>query len=116
MPHDFNSSSLELAEAYIACGKPDKAEPILDAIIKNSREYIAWYLSLGNNYFANSRRYCHGKVYAFASAQNIYAQLAEKSAAGKAKYGKKSQALENELQSLYSAYVSKCDAAGIEAQ
>lgn len=116
VPHDYNSASLELAEAYVACGKPEKATPILDAIIKDSREYIAWYLSLGNNYFANSRRYCHERVYAFASAQNVYAKLAESSAEGKVKYGKKSKALENELQTLYSAYVSKCDASGIEVQ
>lgn len=116
VPHDDSSASLELAEAYVACGKPEKATPILDAIIKDSREYIAWYLSLGNNYFANSRRYCHERVYAFASAQNVYAKMAESSAEGKVKYGKKSKALETELQTLYSAYVSKCDASGIEVQ
>lgn len=116
VPHDFNSSSLEIAQAYIDCGKVEKAMPILEAITTNAREYITWYLGLNNNYFANSRRYCHEKIYAFASVQNVYANLAKTSAANKAKYEKKSKALENELQVLYGAYTSKCDAAGIDIQ
>ena len=116
VPHDLNSSSLELAEAYIACDKPEKAQPILEAIEKHSTEYIKWYLSLSNVYFANSARDCHQEIYALATVQDLYSKIADSKAAKKADYEKKAQQMDDDLQRLYSAFVAKCEGAGIQLQ
>ncbi len=116
VPHDLNSSSLELAEAYIACDKPEKAQPILEAIEKHSTEYIKWYLSLSNVYFANSARDCHQEIYALATVQDLYSKIADSKAVKKADYGKKAQQMDDDLQRLYSAFVAKCEGAGIQLQ
>jgi len=116
VPHDLNSSSLELAEAYIACDKPEKAQPILEAIEKHSTEYIKWYLSLSNVYFANSARDCHQEIYALATVQDLYSKIADSKAVKKADYEKKAQQMDDDLQRLYSAFVAKCEGAGIQLQ
>ena len=110
MPHDLNSSSLDIADAYIACGKPEKASAILEAMEQHSVEYIEWYLSLSNVYFANSARDCHQEIYALATIQDIYNSI------GTDKAAKKAQQIEDNLQKLYSAFLSKCDSAGIQLQ
>jgi predicted Zn-dependent protease len=111
VPHDpIMSSSLEIAEAYIACDKPEKAKPILEAIEKNSIEYIKWYLSLSNVYFANSTRDCHQEIFVLASVQDLYSKM------GTSEADKKAQKMEDELQRLYSAFVTKCEGAGIQLQ
>ena len=114
VPHDLNSSSLDIANAYIACDKPEKALPIFDALEKHSIEYIKWYLSLSNVYFANSARDCHQEIYVMATIQDIYNNLAKAYPAKKAEYEQKSQQIEDNLQRLYSAFLSKCEGAGIQ--
>ena len=114
VPHDVDSASLELANAYIACGKPEKAAAILEQLERRSKEYIAWYLSLNNTYFVNSSRDCHQDIYVLATIQDTYNRMAESHAAQKAAYEKKSQQLDKELQALYAAFLSKCDNAGIQ--
>jgi phage shock protein PspC (stress-responsive transcriptional regulator) len=116
VPHDLNSSSLDIASAYIACDKPEKAQPIFDALEKHSTEYIKWYLSLSNVYFANSVRDCHQEIYDLATIQDLYNKLACSNAAKKAEYEKKALQIEDNLQRLYSAFVSKCEGAGIQLQ
>ena len=111
VPHDpIMSSSLEIAEAYIACDKPEKAKTILEAIEKNSTEYIKWYLSLSNVYFANSARDCHQEIFVLASVQDLYSKM------GTSDAEKKAQQMEDSLQKLYSAFISKCEGAGIQLQ
>ena len=114
VPHDLNSASLDIADAFIACGKPEKAPPILDSMEKHSAEYIRWYLSLNNVYFANSARDCHQEIYALASIQDLYNRMAESNPAKKAEYEKKAMKIEDNLQHLYGAFISKCDAVGIQ--
>ena len=116
VPHDVNSASLEIVNAYIACGKADKTLPILEQLEKVAKEYVAWYLSLSNSYFANSSKDCHQNIYALAMIQEVYDKLAKSDAAKKASYQKKSQQLDADLQRLYSAFLSKCDQAGIRMQ
>ena len=116
VPHDVNSASLEIVNAYIACGKADKTLPILEQLEKGAKEYVAWYLSLSNSYFANSSKDCHQNIYALAMIQEVYDKLAKSDAAKKASYQKKSQQLDADLQRLYSAFLSKCDQAGIRMQ
>lgn len=114
IPHDSNSSSLDIAEAYIQCGQQEKALPILEQLEKKSKEYIAWYLSLSNVYFASSSRDCHRDIYVLATIQDIYSKRMQ--ADNDNSYKQKAQALEEELQALYSAFVTKCNLAGIQLQ
>ena len=116
VPHDLSSSSLDIADAYIACGQPEKANAILEAMEKHSVEYIKWYLSLSNVYFANSSRDCHQEIYALATIQDIYNSLAASNVAKKADYAKKAQQIEDNLQRLYNAFLTKCEGAGIQLQ
>jgi hypothetical protein len=85
-------------------------------MIQHSVEYIKWYLSLSNVYFANSARDCHQEIYIMANIQDMYNQLAKANPAKKAEYEQKSQQIEDNLQRLYSAFVSKCEGAGIQLQ
>ena len=116
VPHDVGSAALEIVNAYIACGQYDKALTILKQIEKRSKEYVSWYLSLSNAYFANSSRDCHQDIYALAMIQDIYNNLASADTKGKAEYMKKAQSLDSYLQSTYSAFTQKCDAAGVRLQ
>ncbi len=116
VPHSLNSSSLDIADAFIACDKPERAVPILDQIEKHSKEYIRWYLSLSNVYFAGSVRDCHQEVYALAAIQDSYNKLAKSKTAKAADYGKKAIKMDSEIQALYSAFMSKCENAGIQLQ
>ena len=113
VPHDAASASLEIVNAYIACGQLDKAFPILEQIEKRAKEYVAWYLSLSNAYFANSSKDCHQEIYALAMIQDAYKDLAEAGGRQKAKYLKKATNLDNYLQTTYSAFTQKCDGAGV---
>ena len=114
VPHDINSASLDIADAFIECGKPERAVPILEQIEKHSKEYIKWYLSLSNVYFASSVRDCHQEVYALATIQDYYNKISQSSATKAADYGKKAVKMDSEIQALYSAFMSKCENAGIQ--
>ena len=114
VPHDINSASLDIADAFIECGKPERAVPILEQIEKHSKEYIKWYLSLSNVYFASSVRDCHQEVYALATIQDYYNKISQSNATKAADYGKKAIKMDSEIQALYSAFMSKCENAGIQ--
>ena len=116
VPHDINSASLDIADAFIECGKPERAVPILEQIEKHSKEYIKWYLSLSNVYFASSVRDCHQEVYALATIQDYYNKISQSNATKAADYGKKAIKMDSEIQALYSAFMSKCENAGIQLQ
>ena len=116
VPHSTESASLDLVNGYIACGQPEKAAVILADVEKKSKEYIKWYLSLENTYFQGAWRDCYGDIYALLNMQDIYQKLGDYNAAKKADYKKHYEQLDKELQSLYSAFVSKCDNAGIQLQ
>ena len=116
VPHSTESASLDLVNGYIACGQPEKAAVILADVEKKSKEYIKWYLSLENTYFQGAWRDCYSDIYALLNMQDIYQKLGDSNAAKKADYKKHYEQLDKELQSLYSAFVSKCDNAGIQLQ
>lgn len=116
VPHDAGSASLEIVNAYIACGQPSKAASILKQMEKRSKEYVEWYLSLSNAYFANSSRDCHQEFYALASIQDTYKNLADADEKGKAEHLKKAQSLDKYLQATYSTFTQRCDGVGIRLQ
>jgi hypothetical protein len=114
VPHELNSSSIEIAEAFVACGKPERAKSILESMEQRSVEYVKWYLSLSDVYFVNSARDCHQEIYALAAIQDVYNRMAESNAGNKATYEKKALQIEDNLQKLYQSFVSKCDKVGIQ--
>ena len=116
VPHSIDCSSLDLANAYIACGKPEKAVNILEQLEKRSKEYAVWYLSLDNTYFVNSTRDCHQELLVLATVQDTYNKLIEMKAPKAAAYEKKSQQLDTDIERLYNAFIGRCDEAGIKLQ
>ena len=116
VPHSTDGASLDLADAYIACNQAEKGVQILEQVEQRLKEYVTWYLSLNNTYFANSYIDCHRNIYILASIQETYNKLAQSQAKKAADYGKKAQKMDNELQSLYTTFVSRCDNAGIPLQ
>ncbi len=116
VPHSVDGSSLDLADAYIACNQPEKAVVILEQVEKRLREYVNWYLALSNTYFANSTRDCHRFIYILASIQETYNKLSTSKAKKASEYGKKAQQMDGELQKLYSAFITRCDNLGIQVQ
>jgi len=107
--HDPASGSLEIINAFIACGKPDRAAKINEEIEKNCLEYINWYLSLSNGRFAASYYDCYQNISCLASIQNNYKKF------GSA-YANKANQLDNALDTVYSMFMHKCEAAGIQLQ
>jgi hypothetical protein len=116
VPHDVGSASIDIAEAYIACGQPAEAIPILKQLTKRSSEYVAWYLSLPPTYFVSSTRDCRQELYALAAIQDLYKKMGDSNIPQKAECQKQVQQLDNELQRIYSAFLAKCDEAGIQLQ
>ncbi len=106
VPHDVASSSLEMANAYITCGKPEKGAAIVEQLEKKSTEYINWYLSLDPTRFAMAYENCYSEMAALANMQGIYETL------GSA-YAKKSKSLETKLEALFTSFQAKCGSAGI---
>jgi len=104
--HDAGSGSLELISAYIAVGQNDKALEILSQLEKKCREYITWYLSLNQSRFKMSYYDCYQDISILANVQNSLSKVDKK----------KGDDLDRELNALYQAFMSKCDAAGIQLQ
>ncbi|MCQ2258437.1 MAG: DUF2723 domain-containing protein [Bacteroidaceae bacterium] len=112
VPHDAGSSSLELADAYIKCCKPEKASAILDAIGKKNTEYIKWYLSLDNIHFAASYRDCYSDIFTLANIQKTYSRLGESNA----KYKTKANEIDNSIEALFAVFAKRCDECGIKIE
>jgi len=114
VPHSMSSSSLDLVNAYIDCGKPEQAEAILSTLAKKSKEYVAWYLSLNDTYFRNDFRDCYSEIYSLMNIQEVYVKLGESKSKKAADYQKQAKKMEDDLQALYAAFVSKCDNTGVQ--
>jgi len=112
VPHDAGSGSLEIINAYIACGQIDKAEHIMQKLAQKSEEYLNWYLSLNNMRFAAAYRESKQEISILANLTDTYEKLSKKDA----KYEKKAQAMDDKLNSLYEAFITKAGAAGLLQQ
>jgi len=109
VPHDAASGSLEIINAYVACGQADKAAKINEQLEKKCREYIEWYLSLSGNRFRASYYDCYQDISILANIQNNYKKFGSS-------YSQKYNQLDGVLNSLYNAFMHKCDAAGIQVE
>lgn len=97
VPHDFQSGSKDLAEAYYELGETEKADKIMNAIANNSLEYITWYLSLMNNQLATSSQDCLYHFYILDDVNNTLDKYKSKLASNYSK----------QLDELYGIYTSR---------
>ena len=122
VPHTMDSSSLELAKGFIACGKPEKALPILEQLEKRATEYAAWYLTLDAAHFAASYRDCYRSLYGAFNIQDVYENVSQldsvpaqkENTSMKALYGKKANALNEKVRKLFTEFQEKCDRNNIQ--
>ncbi|BEG99998.1 protein O-mannosyl-transferase family [Bacteroides sedimenti] len=94
VPHDYQSGSLDMAEAYIDLGQKDKAEKILKDLAAKSYQYVNWYLSFNDRLLATSNQDCLYHLYI----------LDEINKALKAKQSPLLQEYSRRFETLYSAY------------
>ena len=105
VPYDVGNGALDMAAAYIECGQKAKGEKILQALVKRSREYINWYMALPNHKFAGSCKECFSEISALAAIQQCYEDSGEK---------EKSEALMQEVNTIYSQFAPRAEALGFQ--
>lgn len=97
VPHDFQSGSKDMAEAYYILGENAKGAKIMDDIATKSVEYLTWYLSLDHSRLSLSMQEC---MYHFYLLDEISRSLE--------KYDKqKSAAYAKKLDELYGIFTAK---------
>ena len=113
VPHDVNSASLDIAEAYIVCQQPNKALSIMQQLEKRGLEYAAWYLSLGDAYFRNSATDCARELYHLGRIMKLYMDMSDIIASKHEQFSKKAQILEQQCNELGSMLNQRCNQLGI---
>ena len=80
VPHDYvMSSSMEMANDYIALGEYAKAEAILDELGNKAVEYITWYMSLDDERLALSYENCIRNLYILDEVNKALERIVAKS-------------------------------------
>ncbi len=97
IPHDFQSGSLDLARAYALTAQPKKAQQLIDELWKKSAQYLQFYCSLDESRFSMSQHDCMVHLYIMQQILSIEDMIDQK----------KSERLEQQLQSLMHIYESK---------
>jgi hypothetical protein len=59
VPHDYQGSSIEMAQVYATIGNDDKALEIVEDLWNTSDQYMIFYNSLEGPQFKNSESSCH---------------------------------------------------------
>ena len=59
VPHDYQGSSIEMAQAYAILGNDEKAREVLQALWDNSDQYITFYNSLEGSQFKSAESSFH---------------------------------------------------------
>jgi hypothetical protein len=59
VPHDYQGSSIEMAQTYALLGNEEKAREVMDALWKTSEQYMNFYNSLDGPRFKSSESNCH---------------------------------------------------------
>ena len=115
VPHDEGSGSLDIARALLIGGKTEDGETIMDDVIRNSRQYYDWYMSLPDGQFRVFHSKCLIAINEIYMAQRVYLQLAQglEDPTAQSAYGQKVDDLESAIQRLYQAYMSRCSVLGI---
>ena len=97
VPHDFQSSSVDMARVYSALGQKDKAREILDEMWTKSVQYVDYYTSLEKQAFRNAEQSCRLHFYVMQSMLEIAEDIDQKLA----------QDYTNELQQCMAFFMSK---------
>ena len=63
VPVNYMSGGLDYAQAYALVGNKEKAEQMLNAVVKNAKQYAEWYLSLERSRFLMSQQDCMLQLY-----------------------------------------------------
>ena len=63
IPVNYMSGGLDYAQAYALVGNKAKAEQMLNAVVKNAKQYAEWYLSLERSRFLMSQQDCMLQLY-----------------------------------------------------
>ncbi len=59
VPHEYQGSSIEMAQVYAALGNDEKAKEVLQAVWDNSDQFMTYYNSLEGPMFKNCETNCH---------------------------------------------------------
>ena len=94
VPVNYISGGLDYAQAYALIGNKAKAKKMLDAVVKNAKQYVEWYLSLQGDRFMMSQQDCMMQLYILNKALDT-AEIIDKSTA---------KSLEKTLQILANRY------------
>ncbi len=71
VPHNYQSGSLELAQAWLSLGHKEEAAHIAAAVAKNASEYCAWYTSLSDRQLQRSADECYYYLIQLSNAMKI---------------------------------------------
>ena len=63
VPYTYISGAADMAWCYGKLGKMKEAKNIMNAIVKNSQQYLNWYMSLGFNSMQSYQRECMMHLY-----------------------------------------------------
>ena len=85
VPHDFQSGSTDMVQAYILTGQNEKAQQLLDLLWKKSSQYMQWYTSLDGSRFDGAQRDCMLHLYIMNQLLEVQSGLDEKKAGQKDK-------------------------------
>ena len=80
--YEHTMLSLDEATAYAELGMNKEATHILEALVKNSEQYLTWYLNLPQKDFLGSGNDCRLHIYVFQqaimTAEKVDSALADK--------------------------------------
>ena len=97
VPSDYQSGSLELARAYAAIGKKEKAMGLINELWQKSTQYMNWYCSLDGNQFNSVQRECMYHLYLMQQELELALLIDEK----------KGEQMEKQLEHLMGTFQSK---------
>lgn len=103
VPMNFMSGAGDIAKAYVLLGENKKAQEVLDALWKNSKQYVNWYLSLSDNRFKGSMQECMFHFYVMQQVLDMQDAVDAKQTAKR----------EKELDVIYKVYSDRGGEMGI---
>ena len=71
VPHNYQSGSMDLAQAWLQLGDKKKAAHIAAAVAENASEYCAWYTSLSDHRLQLSADECYYYIVQLSSALKV---------------------------------------------
>jgi hypothetical protein len=116
VPHDSSTGSIDMAAAFVANGKYDKAIGILNDLEKKAVEYAEYYTQLNDYRFRNAVNYCYSSFVDLSMVQQVWQSMGDttRDAKRKAACEKKLQQLDQTLQRLYQPFALRCSQLGIQ--